>query len=110
MSDKSIQLAFGIVRDKSKEELIKLNLPPNYRKDALFDHLSYLGHLENPAIKDVVRDDVVDNIALQKYLLVTELLKDSIQNSLDMSVTDGKFNNAGIRRALDTKYPTIMKK
>ena len=27
-----------------------------------------------------------------------------------MIVTDGKFNNAGIRRALDTKYPTIMKK
>ena len=26
-----------------------------------------------------------------------------------MIVTDGKFNNAGIRRALDTKYPTIMK-
>ena len=27
-----------------------------------------------------------------------------------MIVTDGKSNNAGIRRALDTKYPTIMKK
>ena len=27
-----------------------------------------------------------------------------------MIVTDGKFNNAGIRRALDTKYSTIMKK
>ena len=27
-----------------------------------------------------------------------------------MIFTDGKINNAGIRRALDTKYPTIMKK
>ena len=75
----------------------------------MFDHLAYLGHLENPAIKDVVRDSVIDNIALQNYLLATGLLKDSIQNSLGMIVTDGKFNNAGIRRALDTKYPTIMK-
>ena len=75
----------------------------------MFDHLPYLGHLENPAIKDVLRDGVIDNIALQNYLLATGLLKDSIQNSLDMIVTDGKFNNAGIRRALDTKYPTIMK-
>ena len=41
---------------------------------------------------------------------MTGVLKDSIQNSLDMIVADGKFNNAGIRRALDTKYPTIMKK
>ena len=41
---------------------------------------------------------------------MTGVLKDSIQNSLDMIVTDGKFNNAGIRKALDTKYPTIMKR
>ena len=38
------------------------------------------------------------------------LLKDSTQNRLDMIVTDGKFNNGGSRRALDTKHPTIMKK
>ena len=76
----------------------------------MFNHLPDLGYLGNPAIKDVVRGGVIDNIALQKYLLVTGLLKDSIQNSLDMIVTNGKFNNAGIRRALDTKYPTIMRK
>ena len=70
----------------------------------MFDHLPYLGHLENSTIKDVLRDGVVDNIALQKYLLATGLLKDGIQDSLDMIV------NAGIRRALDSKYLTIMKK
>ena len=70
----------------------------------MFDHLPHLGHLENATIKDILRDGVVDNIALQKYLLATGLLKDSIQNSLDMIV------NAGIRRALDSKYLTIMKK
>ena len=110
MSGKSIQLAFGLVRDESKKKSIKLNVPLNYRKDVLFDHFRYLGHLENPAIKDVVRDGVVDNNALQKYLLVTTLLKDSVRNNLHMIVTDGKFNNAGIRRALNTKYPTTMKK
>ena len=110
MLGKSIQLPFGVVRDKSKEKLIKLNLPLNYRKDVLFNHLPDLGYLGNPAIKDVPRDGVIDNIALQKYLLATGLLKDSIQNSLDMIVTNGKFNNARIRRALDTKYPTIMRK
>ena len=70
----------------------------------MFDHLPHLGHLEIATIKDVLRDGVVDNIALQKYLLATGLLKDGIQNSLDMIV------NAGIRRALDSKYLTIMKK
>ena len=47
---------------------------------------------------------------MQKYLLGTGLLNDSIQNSLDMIFTDGKINDAGIRRVLDTKYPTIMKR
>ena len=110
MSGKSIQVTFGVVRYISKEKSIKLKLPSNYRNDVLFHHLPYLGHLENPAIKDVVTDSVVDNIALQEFFLVTGVLKDSIQNSLDMIVTDGKFNNAGIRKALDTKYPTIMKR
>ena len=27
-----------------------------------------------------------------------------------MIVTDGKFNNTAVRRALDTKYPLVMKK
>ena len=64
MSGKSIQLTFGIVRYKTKEKLIKLNLPPNYKKDVLFDQLPYLGHLENPAIKDVMKDSIVDNLSL----------------------------------------------
>ena len=47
---------------------------------------------------------------MQKYLLATGLLKDSIQDSLDMIVTDEKFNNAAVKRVLDTKYPLVMKK
>ena len=78
MSSKSIQLPLGMVRHKSKEKSIKLNLPLNYRKDVLFDHLSDLGRVKNPVIKDVVRDGVVDNFALQKYLLTTGILKVSI--------------------------------
>ena len=68
MSGKKIQLPFFVLRVKSKENSIKLNLPFNYRKDVLFEHLPYPGHLENPAIKDVVRDGIVDDFALQKYL------------------------------------------
>ena len=94
MSYKSIQLPFGIVRDKSNEKSIKLNLPPNYRKDVLFDQLRYVVHLENPAIKGVIKDGIVDNLSSEKYVLATELLKNSIQDSLDMIVTDGKVNNA----------------
>ena len=84
MSGKGIQLPYGIVRDKAKEKSIKLNLPPNYKNDVLFDQLPYLGHLENPAIKNVIKDGIVDNLSLQNYLLATGLLKDRIQDSLDI--------------------------
>ena len=110
MSGESIQLPFGVARVQTKEKLIKLNLPPNFRKDVLFDHLLYLGYLEDPAIKDVIKNGIVDNLALQKRLVKTRLLKDSIQDSLDMIITDGKFKNASVRRVLDTKYPLVMKK
>ena len=50
-------------------------------------------------------------MSLQKYLLATGLLKVSIQNSMDMIITDGKFNNTSVRIVLDTnKYPLVMKK
>ena len=59
--------------------------------------------------KTRVCDGKVDSLALQKFLLATDLLQDSIQENLDMIVTDGGFNNASIRQVLDTKFPSIMK-
>ena len=110
MSSKSIQLPFGAVRDRGKEKLIKLILLPNYRKDVLFDQLPYLSYLKNPAIKDVIKDSIMDNLNLRKYLLATVFLKDCIQDSLNITAVVGKLNNASARRALDTKYPSDMKK
>ena len=83
-----IQLSFGAARDNDKQNYIKLNLPPDYRKNALFEQLPYLAQLDNPAIADVVKNGIVDNIALQKYLMVTGLLINSIQDSLNMIVSD----------------------
>ena len=110
MSGKHIQLPFGIVRGMSKER-IKLNLPSNFRKDVLFDQLPYLAYLENLAIVDFVKNCIVDDLSLQKYLLAAGLLKDIIQDSLDMLVSsDGKLSDAAVRRQLDTKFPSAMRK
>ena len=57
-----------------------------------------------------IKEGIVDNFSLQQYLLATDLLKDSIQDSFDMIVTNGKFDNASDRRGLDTKYTSVMKK
>ena len=111
MSGNHIQLSFGVVRDKSNKKSIKLNLPPNFRKDVLFDKLPYLSHLGNRAIVDVVKNGILDDLSRQKYLLATALLKDSIQDSLDRIVSsDGKLSDEVVRTQLHTKFPSVMRK
>ena len=86
------------------------DFPLNYKKNLLFDKLPYVAQLNNPAINNVVKGKQNDDLSIQKFLLATDLLQDTIQDNLDMIVTDGEFNDAGVRRALDTKFPSIMHK
>ena len=104
-----IQLPYGYVENENDEK-INLNLPKNFKKELLFDELPFVAQLNNPAIENVIKGKENDDISIQKFLLATGLLEDTIQNNLDMIVTDSDFNNAGIRRVLDQKYPTIMGK
>ena len=89
---------------------MQLNLPPNYKKDVLFDQLPYVEELNNPTLKDVIRNGITNSKTLQKYLLTMSILEDSIEHSLDMITTDGDFNNAGIPRVFYLKEPNLMKK
>ena len=61
-------------------------------------------------MNNTIKNGTVDNLELQKNLLATGLLKDRLQQSVDMIVTYGGFNDVVIRRELDLKYPSIMKK
>ena len=82
----------------------------DFKKELLFKKQLYVAHLENPAINDVVKGGKVDSLALQTFLLVTDILQDSIQEHLNMIVMDGGFNDASIYQGLNTKFPSLMKK
>ena len=110
MESGHIQLPYGYVPDQNSNEKLYFDLPLNYKKSLLFDKLPYIVQLNNPAIDDVVKGKKNDDLSIQKFLLATDLLEDTIQDNLDMIVTDGDFNEAGVRRALDTKFPSVMKK
>ena len=110
MESSSIQLPFGFIPDQKTENDLQFNLPLNYKKNLLFNKLPFVTKLDNPAIENVVNGIEADDLSVQKFLLATNLLQDSVQESLNMIVTDGDFNNASIRRVLDTKYPSVMKK
>ena len=110
MESGSIQLPSGFVRDKNQNGQLHFDLHQNFEKELLFEKQLYVAHLENPAINDKVKCSKVDSLPLQKLLLATDLLQDSIQENLDVIVTDGSFNNASIRWVLDRKFPSVMKK
>ena len=105
-----IQLPYGFVETENEDEKMHFNLPINYKKGLLFDKLPYIAQLNNPAIENVIKGKENDDLGVRKFLLATDLLEDTIQNNLDMIVTDDEFNNAGIRQALDTKFPSVMQK
>ena len=110
MESGHIQLPYGYVPDQNSNEKLYFDLPLNYKKSLLFDKLHDIAQLKNPAIDDVVKGKKNDDLSIQKFLLATDLLDDTIQDNLDMIVTDGDFNEAGVRRALDTKFSSVMKK
>ena len=105
-----IKLPYGLVSDDKEKEKIRFNLPLNYKKDVLFQQVPYFAEANNPAIDDVVSGNKRDDLSIQKFLLSKGVLEDVVLDNLDMVVTDRKFNNAGIRRKLDLKYPSIVKK
>ena len=104
-----IKLPYRYVRDENPNEKLYFDLPLNYKKSLLFDKLPYIAQLNNPAINDVIQGKKNNDLSIQKFLLATDLLQDTIQDNLDMIATDGDFNNVGIRRALDTKFPSVIK-
>ena len=108
MENGYIQLPYGYVQ-KDNENLY-FDLPFGYKKKLLFDKLPYIAQLNNPAIDNVVKGKKNDDLSIQKFFLATDLLEDAIQDNLDMIVTDREFNDADVRRALDTKFPSVMNK
>ena len=105
-----IKLPYGLVSNDKNKEKIRFNLPLNYKKDVLFQKVPYFAEANNPAIDDVILGNKRDDLSIQKFLLSKGVLEDAVLDNLDMIVTDRKFNNAGIRRKLDLKYPSIVKK
>ena len=105
-----IKLPYGFVSNENDKQKLRFNLPLDYKRDVLFRKVPYFAEINNKAINDVVLGKKRDDLSIQKFLLGKGVLEDAVLDNLDMIVTDRKFNNAGIRRKLDQKYPSIMKK
>ena len=102
-----IQLLYGEVIDKNRE-IVKLELPKNYRGRVYFKVLPYLHDVEKPNFQTSVSNVINNRNQRRNYLLATGYIGKSIQENLKSVVTDGKLNDAIIRHALNTKDKHIL--
>ena len=99
-----IQLPEGLKKNVDK---IQLNVPKNEKAKDLFAILPYLANLKYPILQNKVEDLLKNREDLQIYLLATEDLDNTIEESLQLAVTHGKLNDeAAVRHVSEREDPT----
>ena len=100
-----IQLPDKIV---DKVDQVQLNLLKDQKVKDLFAHLPYIANLKDPILQNRVEDLLKNREDLQNYLLATEFLGTTLEDSLQLAVSHGKLNEGTKVRNLselnDPKY------
>ena len=79
-----IQLPEGLKKNVGK---IQLNIPKNQKEKDLLEHLPYFANLKDPIFQNKVENLLKNREDLQSYLLATEDLNRTIEDSLRLAVT-----------------------
>ena len=101
-----IQLPYGLVEN---DETVKLPLNKNYATGELFKRLPHIDNINDPKQQNEAIKLIENRSDFRKYLLATSDFSQSFQDNIDNLVTDGAYNNAGLRRALDGTNSGIFK-
>ena len=99
-----IQLAEGLKKNFAQTQL---NIPKDEKARDLLEHLSYLANLKDPIFQNRVENLLKNREDLKAYLLATEDLNRTIEDSLQLAVTHGKLNDAtAVRHVSERDDPT----
>ena len=105
-----IQLPEGLKKTVGK---IQFNIPKDEKARDLLEHLPYLANLKDPIFQNKVKNLLKNREDIQAYLLATEDLNRTIEDSLQLAVTHGKLNDATAVRHVserdDPKYNFFRK-
>ena len=100
-----IQLPDKIV---DKVDQVQINLPKDQKAKDPFAHLPYIANLKDPLLQNRVEDLLKNREDLQNYLLATEFLGATLEDSLQLAVSHGILNERTKGRHLfelsDPKY------
>ena len=64
MEGKRIQLPNGVLSDDEPKHLLHFNLPPNYKRDILFEQFPYLSHVKNLTLNKIIKNGIVNDVKL----------------------------------------------
>ena len=101
-----IQLPYGPIE---KEETVKLPLGKNYATGEYFKRLPHIDNIDDPKQQNEAIKLIEKRSDFRKYLLATSDFGQSVQDNIDNLVIDGAYNNAGLRRALDSTNSSMFK-
>ena len=89
-----------------KVDQVQLNLPKDQKAKDLFAHLPYIANLKDPILQNRVEDLLKNREDLQNYLLATEFLGTTLEDSLQLAVSHGKLNEGTkVRRLSELNNP-----
>ena len=95
--------------DGLKNCLVKncLNVPKDEKARDLFAALPHLAKLKDPILENKIEDLLKNREDLENYLLATEDLNKTIEESLQLAVSHGKLNDeAAVRHVSQRDDPT----
>ena len=91
-----------------KVDQVQLNFPKDQKAKDLFAHFPYIANLKDPILQNRAEDLLKNREDLQNYLLATEFLGTTLEDSLQLAVSHGKLNEGTKVRHLselnDPKY------
>ena len=99
-----IQLPDKIV---NKVDQVQLSLPKDQKAKDLLAHLPYISNLSDPILQNRVEDLLKNREDLQNYLLATEFLNTTLEDSLELAISRGKLNEGTkVRHLSELNDPT----
>ena len=101
-----IQLPFGLIET---EKTLQLPLSKNYAIAEYYKRLPHIDDIGDPKKKNEAINLIENRADFRKFLLATSDFGQSVQDNIDSLVTNGEYNNAGLRRTLDSTDSGIFK-
>ena len=101
-----IQLPFGLIET---EKTVKLPLSKNYATAEYYKRLPHIDDINDQKKQNEAINLIENRADFRKFLLATSDFGQSVQDNIDSLVTNGEYNNAGLRRTLDSTDSGIFK-